>query len=203
MTANSSKPAGRGRPRSPDAHAAVLDAARRLLENKGYGGVTIEGIARESGVSKPTIYRWWPTKAAIFREIYVIDGADFLEHSDTGFLEGDLRVILRGLCRLYTTTPHGRSLVGMFAEAQLDPRIMPDFAAGLQGLREKGTQGAMKRAIRRGELRKGFDLDLGSDLLFGPILYRLMVAGRPLNRAFVDRIVDSFLRGVGIAPRAS
>jgi len=179
----------------------VLDAARHLLGKKGYGGVTIEGIARQSGVSKPTIYRWWPTKAAIFREIYVIDGADFLEHSDTGSLEGDLRVILRGLCRLYTTTLHGRSLVGMFAEAQLDPRIMPDFAAGLQGLREKGTQGAMKRAIRRGELPGRFDLDFGSDALFGPILYRLMVAGRPLNRAFVDRIVDSFLRGVGIAPR--
>ena len=201
MTTTKSEPAGRGRPRSPDAHQAVLDAARLLLEKKGYGGVSIEGIARESGVGKPTIYRWWPTKAAIFREIYVIDGAEFLDHADTGSLEGDLRGIMRGLCRLYTTTPHGRALVGMFAEAQLDPRIMPDFAAGLQALREKGTQGAMKRAIRRGELRKDFDLDFGSDLLFGPVLYRLMIEGRPLNRAFVDRVVDSFLHGVGITPR--
>jgi AcrR family transcriptional regulator len=201
VTLLKAKPAARGRPRSPDAHQAVLDAARRLLERKGYGGVTMEGIARESGVSKPTIYRWWPTKAAIYREIYVIDGADFLGHADTGTLEGDLRIIMRGLCRLYTTTPHGLSLVGMFAEAQLDPRIRPDFAAGLQALRQKGTQGALKRAIEHGELRKDFDLDLGSDMLFGPILYRLMVAGRPLNRSFVDGIIDSFLRGVGIVPR--
>lgn len=201
MTPPKIKAGARGRPRCADAHQSVLDAARKLLERKGYGGVTIEGLARESGVSKPTIYRWWPTKAAIYREIYVIDGADFLNHSDTGSLEGDLRVILRGLCRLYTTTPHGRSLVGMFAEAQLDPRIMPDFAAGLQALREKGTQGALKRAIRRGELRRDFDLDFGSDALFGPILYRMMVAGRPLSLAFVDSIVNSFLRGAGLKPK--
>jgi AcrR family transcriptional regulator len=179
----------------------VLDAARTLLAQHGYGGVTIEGLARESGISKPTIYRWWPSKAAIYREIYVIDGADFLNRSDTGSLEGDLRVIMRGLCRLYTTTPHGRSMVGMFAEAQLDPRTMPDFAAGLQALRDKGTQGALKRAIRRGELRRDFDLDFGSDVLFGPILYRMMVAGRPLSRSFVDAIVDSFLLGAGLKSR--
>jgi hypothetical protein len=77
---------------------------------------------------------------------------------------------------------------------------MPDFSAGLQGLREKGTQGALKRAIKRGDLRKDFDLSLGSDLLFGPILYRLMIEGRPLNRAFVDAVVDSFLLGVSIKP---
>ena len=200
MTPKKSKPAGPGRPRCSDAHQALLDAARKMLETKGYGGVTIEGLARESGVSKPTIYRWWPTKAAIYREIYVIDGADFLNRSDTGSLEGDLRVIMRGLCRLYTTTPHGRSLVGMFAEAQLDPRIMPDFAAGLQALRDKGTQGAMKRAIQRGELRRNFDVDFGSDVLFGPILYRMMVAGRPLSISFVDAIVNSFLHGVGLMP---
>lgn len=201
MTVSQPRAPGPGRPRCPDAHQAVLDAARNLLVKNGYGGVTIEGLARESGVSKPTIYRWWPTKAAIYREIYVIDGADFLNRSDTGSLEGDLRVIMRGLCRLYTTTPHGRSMVGMFAEAQLDPRIMPDFAAGLQALREKGTQGALKRAIRRGELRRDFDLDFGSDVLFGPILYRMMVAGRPLSRSFVDAIVDNFLLGAGLCPQ--
>ena len=106
-------------------------------------------------------------------------------------------MIMRGLCKLYTTTLHGRALTGMFAEAQLDPRTMPDFVAGLQALREKGTQGAMKRAIKRGELPRGFDLDFASDMLFGPILYRLMIEGRPLNRAFVDAIVDSFMLGNG------
>lgn len=190
-----------GRPRSSGAHQAVLAAARSLLEKKGYGGVTIEGIARESGVGKPTIYRWWPTKAAIYREVYVMDGADFLGNADTGSLEGDLRAFMRGLQKLYTTTPHGRALTGMFAEAQLDPRTMPDFAAGLQALREKGTQGAMKRAIKRGELRKDFDLDLGSDMLFGPILYRLMIEGRQVTRGFVDTLVDAFLLGTGIKKR--
>ena len=55
----------------------------------------------------------------------------------------------------------------------------------------------MKRAIKRGELPRGFDLDFASDMLFGPILYRLMIEGRPLNRAFVDAIVDSFMLGNG------
>ena len=51
MTPKKSKPAGPGRPRCSDAHQALLDAARKMLETKGYGGVTIEGLARESGVS--------------------------------------------------------------------------------------------------------------------------------------------------------
>ena len=187
---------GRGRPRCSDAHQAVLNAARKLLEQKGYGGVTMEGIARESGVGKPTIYRWWPTKGAIFREIYVLDGADFLGDSPAKDLETDLRRLVRGLCKLYTTTPHGKALAGMFAEAQLDPRTRPDFASGLQSLREKGLQGALKRAIARGELPKDHDLDLGSDTLFGPVLYRLMNEGRPLNRAFADAVVDGYLRGL-------
>jgi AcrR family transcriptional regulator len=192
-----SLPAARGRPRCPDAHQAVLAAARKLLEEKGYGGVTMEGIARESGVGKPTIYRWWPTKGAIFREIYVMDGADFLgERSADHDLETDLRRIVRGLCRLYTTTPHGRALAGMFAEAQLDPRTRPDFVTGLQSLRQKGLQGVLRRAIARGELPKDHDLDLGSDTIFGPILYRLMIEGRPLNRAFADALVDGYLKGL-------
>lgn len=191
----------RGRPRCPDAHQAVLTAARKLLEERGYGGVTMEGIARESGVGKPTIYRWWPTKGAIFREIYVMDGADFLSGKGTHSLEDDLRKVVRGLCRLYTTTPHGKALAGMFAEAQLDPRTRPDFVCGLQSLRERGLQGALKRAIARGELPKNHDLDMGSDTLFGPILYRLMIEGRPLNRAFADTLVDGYLRGIGIAPK--
>ncbi len=157
----------------------------------------MEGIARESGVGKPTIYRWWPTKGAIFREIYVMDGADFLgERSADDDLETDLRRIVRGLCRLYTTTPHGKALAGMFAEAQLDPRTRPDFVNGLQSLRQKGLQGVLKRAIARGELPKDHDLDFGSDTLFGPILYRLMIEGRPLNRAFADALVDGYLRGL-------
>jgi AcrR family transcriptional regulator len=165
---------------------------------KGYGGVTMEGIARESGVGKPTIYRWWPTKGAIFREAYVIDGADFLKVKGTGSLEGDLRHVVRGLCKLYTTTPHGKALAGMFAEAQLDPRTRPDFVNGLQALRERGLQGALKRAIARGELPADHDLDLSSDSLFGPILYRLMIEGRPLSRAFADALVDGYLRGLGL-----
>jgi len=158
----------------------------------------MEGIARESGVGKPTIYRWWPTKGAIFREIYVIEGADFLGGKGSGTLEGDLRKLVRGLCKLYTTTPHGKALAGMFAEAQLDPRTRPDFVSGLQALRQRGLQGALRRAQERGELSKDYDLDLGSDTLFGPILYRLMIEGRPLDRAFADGLVDGFLRGLGL-----
>ena len=59
---------GPGRPRSEPARRAILAAATHLVGREGYGRVTMEAIAREAGVSKQTVYRWWPTKAAIVLE---------------------------------------------------------------------------------------------------------------------------------------
>ena len=190
---------GPGRPRCPESHAAVLAAARKQLEQDGYAKISIEGLARESGVGKPTIYRWWATKGAIFREIYVVDAVKYLGNIDTGSLTGDLRKILQGICHLFATRLHGQAFAGMFAEAQLDDRTMKDFQQGIRSIRERGLRGAIVRGIQRGELPRNYDPDFGNDLLFGPILYRLMLKSGPLDRKFANAIVDHFVHGKSLS----
>ena len=67
----------RGRPRSEDSHEAVLGAVLDLLDKEGYGAVTIEGVARQAGVGKQTIYRWWPSRHALVADV-VLEDADKL-----------------------------------------------------------------------------------------------------------------------------
>ena len=194
------RPRRPGRPRSQAARHAVLAAARRLLREKGYGAVTMEGLARASGVGKPTLYRWWPSKGAIYREAYAIDAADFLGSVDTGGLESDLRAILDGIVRLFANSRNGEALAGMFAEAQLHPETFPDFQSGILGMRAKGLARALRLAQGRGELPADFDAVLAGDLIFGPVLYRLLLRHGPIDPPFARTLVDQFMQHARTRP---
>src|SRR5579883_317961 len=109
---------------SPRTRHAVLTAAADLLDGRGGPAtVTIEKIAARARVAKTTIYRWWPSKIAIFMDIYEELRANRLpDLADSGSLEDDLRRVLRGLLRLFRTTTAGAAVAGMITEAQADPR---------------------------------------------------------------------------------
>src|SRR5712692_8905871 len=118
-TQSPSRSRSRGRPRSEQARQAVLAAAGRLVEEYGYGRVTIEAIARQAGVSKQTIYRWWSTKAEIVLEVLNEAASTIAPAPDSGSLEADVQLFLRrtvagGRGR------NGRMLAALMAEAQLD-----------------------------------------------------------------------------------
>jgi AcrR family transcriptional regulator len=61
----------RGRPRSEQSRAAVLRATSELLHEVGAQAMTTEEIAARSGVSKATIYKWWPNKYAVAVEAFL------------------------------------------------------------------------------------------------------------------------------------
>src|SRR5690348_10328195 len=93
--------------RSEAAREAILRAADDLLAEKGFAGVTVEGIARAAGVAKQTIYRWWSSKTDVLMDAFVEDAAADLEPADAGSLESDLRVHLRGIARFLTVDGAG------------------------------------------------------------------------------------------------
>src|ERR1700729_822239 len=101
--------------RSEDARIAVLEAADDLLVERGFAGLTIEGIAARAGVAKQTIYRWWPSKTDIRMDALMIDAAEDLAQPDTGALGRDLRGQLGGLADFLTRSDAGavfRALAG-------------------------------------------------------------------------------------------
>src|SRR5688500_19369879 len=88
-----------GRPRDTQVHRAVLEATLDLLAEKGWSGLTMEGVAAQARTAKGTVYRWWSSKVELVIEALVVQGAPFLPAPDTGTFRGDYVAVLDGLAR--------------------------------------------------------------------------------------------------------
>lgn len=185
------------RRRSERCHQAILAAAAELLEEKGYGGVSVEAIASRAGVGKQTIYRWWPCKASVVMEAYAERVTQNLPLPDTGNVRTDLIELLGQLATVLGTTSAGRALAGLIAEAQTDLHVAQEFRTQLGDCRRAAVQILLQRGIARGELHPDLDLELAIDLLCGPIWYRLLQQHAPLNREFAIALVDQLIAGMG------
>src|SRR5208282_1654323 len=148
-----------GRRRNDRSHQAILKAAMELLTEVGYRGVTIEGIAARAGVGKQTIYRWWPSRAAVVMEASVRAAADSAPDPDTGTLETDLQKFLAGSFVSLQGTA-GQVLRGMVAEAQLDAEFRTQFVETFIMTRRAGLVQILRRARKRKELSQDVDPEL-------------------------------------------
>lgn len=187
-----------GRPRDRRAHHKILEATRSLATEQGYGGVTIEGVARAAGVAKTTIYRWWSSKSAlVYEACFDPELRDPLP--DTGSLQGDLEALVRQEVERQTGDVASRVLPGLIAEqaqAQangkasiLDPILRP----------ERRRAGAvLERASRRGDIKQADGGDLLFDQVAGAVFHRTFVAGNPADTQFqadLARVLLSGLKG--------
>jgi AcrR family transcriptional regulator len=190
--------------RSEAARIAILEAADDLLVERGYAGVTIEGIAARAGVAKQTIYRWWTAKASILFEALDTDAAEHFTAADHGDLGSDLRDHLRQLAVFLTATDAGAVCRALAGEAQHDPAVAARFQAEFVARQRERDQTPFLRARGRGELAESTDIDLAIDQLAGPVYYRILVTGQPAPPQFTDALVQSYLSaGNGAADRSS
>jgi AcrR family transcriptional regulator len=176
--------------RSDRARSAVLHAADDLLVERGYGGVTIEGIAARAGVAKQTIYRWWPSKFEILMDTFIEDAATALALPDTGSVGGDLRSHLRQLAAFLTTADAGRVLLALIGQAQHDAAMAVIFRQRYLDERRALDRTILERGVARGELPADLDLDLAIDLIYGPVYHRALLTGLPIDGSFTDALVD-------------
>jgi AcrR family transcriptional regulator len=181
-----------GRPRSESAHQAILAAAARLVARDGYGRVTVQAIAREAGVSKQTVYRWWPTKAAIVLEALNAGAATIAPATDTGSLSTDLRTFLRRTVA-GAGGRNSRLLAALMAAAQLDEAFAESFREGFLARRRNALRELLERGRDRGEMATSVDLDFLVELAFAALWYRILVHHQPLNRRFADPLADTML----------
>jgi|SRR4051812_21486563 AcrR family transcriptional regulator len=179
--------------RSERARQAVLEAVDDLLVERGFAGVTIEGIAARAGVAKQTIYRWWPSKVDILMDAFVDDMAQHLTPPDQGDLGSELRTHLSRLANFLTRTDPGAVFRALAGQAQHDPEMAARFRADCLSRQRTLDSLPLRRAVERGELPADTDLDLAVDQLVGPIYYRVLVTGRPVPRTFTDALVHQFL----------
>lgn len=182
-----------GRPRSGEAHRAILDATLELLQEVGFSALTVEGVASRAGVGKATIYRRWPSKLPLVVEAF--GQLPAFEDVDTGTLAGDLKQMLTRYLREFLSTPLATVYPSLAAERAHNPELGAVLDPVLRG-RRRPLELALQRGVARGEIPAGTDLDLAADLIVGPIAVRLFFRGMKISPSMVDPMVDLALDGV-------
>ncbi|MEU9008668.1 TetR/AcrR family transcriptional regulator [Streptomyces sp. NPDC048479] len=180
--------------RSEKARQAVLEAADDLLAEKGFAGVTMEGIAARAGVAKQTIYRWWNSKTDVLVDAFLQDLAEELTPPDHGDIALDLRAYLRQLGHFLSQSDAGAVFKALIAQTQHDPAFAEDFRARYLDEQRRRDRLPLERAARRGQLPADLDMAAETDQLVGPLYYRVLVTNEPIDQDFTDRLVDAFLR---------
>jgi AcrR family transcriptional regulator len=186
----------RGRRRSERSHEAILAATQQLLVERSYPELTIEGIATRAKVGKQTIYRWWPSKAALVLEAYLAGQKAIPQPPPGRSARHDVRALLGWLIAVLGEPTGGRVVAGLVGDLQHDRDLAEGFHRDVVPARREAMLAALERGRARGEIRGDADLELAVDTLHGAVFYRLLLSGEPLDDAFVARLADQVLAGL-------
>jgi AcrR family transcriptional regulator len=184
----------RGRPRSELAHAAILRAARELLERGGPGAVSMEAVAALAKVGKPTVYRHYPDRHAVAMAALMEAQSERPARKPAAHTLDTLRAQLKAIVERFKT-PSGRHVAALIAASDSDTELSKAFRNHFVLARRSEGLALLAEAMRRGELRADLDAEVAVELLYGPLFFRLLTGHAPLNASFVDKLVDTALRG--------
>src|SRR5215468_2660783 len=192
--------------RRPDRRAerstqAILAATRELLGPDGdVGSLTVEAVAARSGVAKTTIYRRWRDKWELALDAVMIDVLPgFDEPVDVGDTRTELLTFVDSVVTMLAATPYGPAMRGLVSQIATDPGLARVYREQVVAPRLAQLAPVIERGIARGDLRAGTEVRLVHELLVGPVFYRLLLSGAPLDRDLGPRLVDPIL--AGFAPR--
>jgi AcrR family transcriptional regulator len=186
----------KGRPPSEMAasHAVIMDAVYALLQKKSVRDLTMEEVAKRAKVGKPTLYKWWPTKATLVLAMLCERMAPNLEKPVGLTAEESLRLRVRRLIDAFNG-PFGPIVAGLVAEGQSEPAVREAFFDRWVSPRRSATIADLQRGKDAGELRVETEPELLNDSIFGAIYYRLLLQSGPLTRRFGEELVEQVLRG--------
>ncbi|MFS0853315.1 TetR/AcrR family transcriptional regulator [Microbacterium sp. 179-I 3D4 NHS] len=163
--------------RSTAAREAILDATARLFHNQGYDRLTIEGIAKEAGVGKQTIYRWWPSRGALIGECLAegrLIPVDFVV-PDTGDLAADVETWLRSVLSILEAPEGGLLLRSLVAAATEDAGVGAHLGESL-GV-EKYLSSRLRAGIAAGQLPEDAPVEQLGRAILGAIIVESLGRG--------------------------
>lgn len=188
--------ARKGRPRSDEVHRKILDATRELLSEDGFSDLRLEHVAARAGVGKATIYRRWGSKEALAQELLAELAGPHIAVAETGDTREELLAAVVNPMRAVTETSFGPVIRALLSQIAVNPTLGDPFRATVVQARRDEIARVVARGIARGDLRQDANVDVATELLVGPVYFRLMFGG-DLDDAFAERIVDAVLRGYG------
>ncbi|MCZ4557662.1 AcrR family transcriptional regulator [Rhodococcus sp. PvR044] len=190
-----------GPQRNPAIDAAVLEATRQLLVEKGYAGTSIDAIATLAGVGRPAIYRRWPSKAHIVNEaIYPVldaeEGADLTELGTEGTIADQIRALVQGAVALFASPATRAAAPGLMSEVRTNGELREVLVVRqLAGVRVE-LKRRLEAARERGEIRDGVDADTLLDIMAGAAIFALSVRDVDDPGPLAESLADIVLRGI-------
>src|SRR5262245_10460543 len=163
-----------------------------LLSEAGLAGVTVDAVARRSGVAKTTIYRHWPSREALLLDACAQMGPHF-DIPDEGSFSNDVRALAQRVFEQLLSGPYAAILLSLMDAAERNPDLAALLAAAQAKLVE-AVRTVLTRARARGELRHLPDASNLAALIVGPLLYRRLFSREPLSEGFFRLIVESVVR---------
>lgn len=179
-----------GRPRDPAVGDAALEGAIHLIVEDGYGSLTMERIAERAGVSKAALYRRWPNKVALVVDAVAASSREKFALPDTGSVKDDILAFFQNFSReRHTDVEAYDALTGAIeSDHELAERCREMLAAGLV----ESFRALVARAVERGELAPGTDVELLADVVPALVRYRRQTTGLAPDAEYVGRIVEQF-----------
>ncbi|MET9118384.1 TetR/AcrR family transcriptional regulator C-terminal ligand-binding domain-containing protein [Streptomyces longwoodensis] len=187
---------GRGRRPADEVRADVFRAVGEVLLTEGIAGLTFERVARLSGVSKTTLYKWWPSKGALALDGYFHAVEQTLAFEDTGDIRADLLHQLRAFVRIMTTTPAGRVVTELVGQSQTDEDLAAAFRTLYSSERRRLAGERLARAREQGQIRADVDVQVLVDQLWGAVYHRLLIPDEPVTDDFVVSLVGNLFDGI-------
>lgn len=181
-----------GRPRDPSIDAAILEAARLILAEEGYGGLTFDLVARRAGVSRPTIYLRWPSKPHLVHQAIFSD-TSAASLPATGDFEADLLALVRGGLDAYARPAVRAALPGLIADLHGHPDLRASVIESMEQQVRRHLAALVQSGIGRGEIRADLDHESLFDLVYGALMHRVVVRGI-VDPKFVDSILELVMR---------
>ncbi len=189
----------RGRPRSVAIDDAVLSTTLKLIAELGYIRMTIDGVAREAGVGKPTIYRRWPSKIELASA-----AIDYLHRIEEQPLTGDTyKDLTHELTDVHLTYQrlNGMSFVGtLLEEERHHPQLIRTWRARVASKRRRRLAQIFEQGIANGELRADTDVVSAVHMAIGS-MYAAYIAGEPLSPKWPDDVVEMIISAVAVGSR--
>ncbi len=173
----------------------VMATTYELLSEEGLAGVTVDAVARRSGVAKTTIYRHWPSREALLLDACAQMGPHF-DSPDTGSLSNDLRALARRVVEQLLSGAYAAILLSLMDAAERNPDLAALLAAAQTKLVE-AVRTVLARARGRGELRRSPEPSDVAALIVGPLLYRRLFSHEPLSEGFFSLVIDQAVQAVG------
>ncbi|MFJ8580540.1 TetR/AcrR family transcriptional regulator [Micromonospora sp. NPDC093277] len=198
MTDPPATPRRRGAARTEELLRVTLDLAAEV----GYAGLSIEAVARRAGVGKHTIYRRWPSIAALLLDALSLVWTSDLDYHNAGDVRADLREQFLRSSLALSSPPIGPVYRAVIAEAQADSTLRATLHERFLVTVEQSTLDRITRAQGTGELVAEANLEFAAEVLCGTLYYRWLLSTRPIDESAIDGLLDMFMAAYGTSTTA-